>query len=119
MSETREKIMSLQHLLSDTSLWLLFALAGGAGASVLALGMLLRSGQQLTSRAVVGTVLHSVAWGVAVFLMLVEKLDLGLPMVLGLAIFSGLGTASFIDLVLLLVKQRLGINVTINPPPKE
>jgi hypothetical protein len=119
MSDNREKIMTLQHVLSDTSLWLIFALAGGAGASVLALGMLLRSGDRLTSRAVMGTVLHSVAWGAAVFLMLVEKLDLGLPLVLGLSIFSGLGTASFIDLLLLLLKQRLGINVTINPPPKE
>lgn len=119
MSDTPPKIISLQHVVSDTSLWLVFALAGGAGASVLALGMLLRSGDKLTSRAILGTVLHSLACGIAVFLMLVEKLDLGLPMVLGLAIFSGLGTASFIDLVLLLVKQRLGINVTINPPPKE
>lgn len=119
MSDSKTSLLSLQHALDETSLWLLFAVAAGSGASVLALGLLLRSGEQLSGRVVLGTFLHSAAWGVAVFLMLVEKLDLGLPLVMGLAIFSGMGTASFIDLVLLIVKQRLGINVTINPPPKE
>lgn len=119
MSDSRTNFLNLQHALDETSLWLLFAVIGGSGASVLALGLLLRSGEQLSSRVVLGTMLHSAAWGVAVFLMLLEKLDLGLPLVLGLAIFSGMGTASFIDLVLLLLKRRLGISVTINPPPKE
>lgn len=114
---------TLQNAVDETSLWLVFALMGGAGASMLALGLLLRSNQALTWRVVLGSVLHSLAWGFAVFLTCYTKLAGDLPLLLGLSIFSGLGTASFIDLVLLLVKQRLGISVTINPPappqPKE
>lgn len=106
----------LRGAADETSLWLFFALVGGAGASVLALGMLLRSGQQLTQRVVAGTVLHSLAWGVAVFLMLFEQQSMGLPFTLGISVASGIGTASFIDLVLLFVKQRLGVSVVINPP---
>ncbi|MCV2349342.1 hypothetical protein [Paucibacter sp. Y2R2-4] len=117
MSEPNSRaLQNLQNAIDDTSLWLVFALMGGAGASMLALGMLLRSNQALTWRVVLGSVLHSLAWGFAVFLMAYKKLDGELPLLLGLSIFSGLGTASFIDLVLLLVKQRLGISVTINPP---
>jgi hypothetical protein len=109
---------SLQHAVDETSLWLLFALIGGSGASVLALGLLLRSNQALTSRVIAGTVMHSLVWGVAVFLLLMDYANLSLPATLALAIFSGMGTASFIDIVLLVVKQRLGVSVTINPPPQ-
>jgi len=109
-------MQNLQNAIDDTSLWLVFALIGGTGASVLALGMLLRSNEALSWRVVAGAVLHSLAWGIAVFLMAYKKLDGELPFLLGLSIFSGMGTASFIDLVLLLIKQKLGISVTINPP---
>jgi hypothetical protein len=112
----RVPLRGLSAAVDETSLWLLFALMAGSGASVLALGLLLRSNQALTRRTVIGTILHSVAWGSAVFLMTYEQTSLGLPFVLGLSIFSGMGAASFIDLVLLLVRQRLGINVTFNPP---
>lgn len=112
-------IGALQHAVDSSSLWLVFALLGGSGASVLALGKLLRSNEQLTGRVVVGTVLHSMAWGAGVFLMMVDNTSLGLPFVVGLSVFSGMGVASFIDLVLLLVRQRLGISVTFNPPQKE
>lgn len=110
---------TLQRVVDDSSLWLLFALIAGSGASVLALGMLLRSGRTLNRRTVIGTFLHSVAWGAAVFLMTYEQSGFGLPFTLGLSIFSGMGAASFIDLVLLLLKQRLGISVTVNPPPRD
>lgn len=118
MSEPTESrpLQFLRIAIDDSSLWLVFALIGGCGASMLALGLLLRSNQALTWRVVVGSVLHSVAWGVAVFLMAYNKLSTDLPFLIGLSIFSGMGTASFIDLMLLLVKQRLGISVTINPP---
>lgn len=118
-SSTRVAYRSLQVAIDESSLWLVFALIGGSGASVLALGMLLRSNESLSKRVVLGTMLHSVAWGVTVFLLVFDQTSLGLPFVLGMSIFSGMGAASFIDLVLLVVKQRLGINVTINPPPKE
>lgn len=108
---------TLQEAIDQSSLWLLFALIGGAGASVLALGMLLRSNQLITARAVIGTTLHSVVWGAAVFLLVYEHNNLGLPFVLGVSVLSGMGAASFIDLMLLIVKQRLGISVTINPAP--
>lgn len=115
----RGSVRLLQTAIDETSLWLIFALIGGAGASMLALGMLLRSNQTLTRRVVLGTLLHSLAWGAAVFMMGYSRFGADLPMLLGLAIFSGMGAASFIDLVLLLLKQRLGISVTVNPPPKE
>lgn len=117
MSDPKPSLMqNLQTALDETSLWLLFALIGGAGASMLALGLLLRSNEKLTRRVVMGTLLHSVAWGAAVFMMGYSRYLGDLPFLLGLSIFSGMGVASFLDLVLLLVKQRLGISVTINPP---
>ncbi len=109
----------LQTAIDETSLWLLFALIGGAGASMLALGMLLRSNERLTRRVVLGTLMHSLAWGAAVFMLGYSRYTNDLPFLLGLSIFSGMGVASFLDLVLLLVKQRLGISVTINPPTKD
>lgn len=115
----RPTMSKLQHAIDETSLWLFFAMLGGAGASLLAVGILLRSNQQLTRRMVVGTVLHSVAWGAAVFLMMVDQTHLGLPFMLGVSIFSGMGLASFIDVVALLIKKHLGVTVTINPPSKE
>lgn len=108
---------NLQAAVDETSLWLVFALIGGSGASMLALGMLLRSNQALTKRVVLGTLLHSSAWGAAVYLMAYSRFNADPPFLLGMAIFSGMGAASFIDLVLLLVKQRLGISVTFNGPP--
>jgi hypothetical protein len=110
---------ALNNVINETSLWLVFALMGGSGASVLALGMLLRSREELTKRVVIGTVLHSLAWGVAVYGMAYDTFKGQLPFLLGLSITSGMGAASFLDLMLLLVKQRLGINVTINPPAKD
>lgn len=107
---------SLQRVVDETSLWLIFAVIGGSGASMLALGMLLRSNQTLTSRVVLGTLLHSAAWGAAMFMLSYSKASDDLPFLLGLSIFSGMGVASTIDLVLLMIKQRLGISVTINPP---
>lgn len=116
MSELNRPLPRLQTAMDETSLWLVFALIGGTGASLLALGMLLRSDQKLTRRAIAGTALHSLLWGVCVFLLTVNKTDLDLPFTLGLSIFSGMGAASFIDVILLVVRQRLGISVTINPP---
>ena len=62
-----------------------------------------------TTRFVVENAPESIAW----------LRGLGVPFTLGISIFSGMGMASFIDVILLLVRQRLGVNVTINPPSKE
>lgn len=102
----------------DVAWWALLALVGGSGASLLGLSMLLRSGHELTRRAVMGALLHSAVWGVVVFLVSYSTLKQDLPMLLGLSIMSGLGSASLLDLVLMGVKQRFGISVTINPPGK-
>lgn len=102
----------------DVAWWALLALVGGAGASMLGLSMLLRSGHELTHRAVVGALLHSAVWGVVVFLLTYSTLKADLPMLLGLSMMSGLGSASLVDLVLMGVKQRFGISVTINPPAR-
>ena len=107
----------LQHAVDETSLWLVFALLGGTGASLLALGSLLRSKQAITMRLVLGTLLHSLFWGVVVFLLLVDQARMSLPFMLGVSISSGMGLASLIDVVGLAVKNRLGITVTLNPPP--
>jgi asparagine N-glycosylation enzyme membrane subunit Stt3 len=108
----------LQHAVDETSLWLVFALLGGTGASLLALGLLLRSKQAITARLVAGTVLHSLLWGIVVFLLLVDQARMSVPFMLGVSISSGMGVASLIDLVALTLKNRLGITVTLNPPPK-
>ena len=109
---------TLQHAVDETSLWLVFAIIGGGGASLLSLGLLLRSNKALTRRAVIGTVMHSLAWGIAVFLMTVEHTALGLPFTIGLSIFSGMGVASFLDVLLLVLRQRMGISVTFNTKDK-
>jgi len=119
MSSSASALPKLQAAIDETSLWLVFALVGGSGASVLALGLLLRSNQGLSKRVVMGTLLHSAAWGMAVFLLSYSSFPGNLPFLLGLSITSGMGAASFLDLMLMLVKQRLGISVTINPPPKD
>lgn len=103
----------------DVAWWAVLALVGGAGASLLGLSMLLRSRHELTRRAVIGAALHSMMWGVVIFLMSYSTLKGDLPMLLGLSIMSGLGTASAADMVLMLLKWRFGINVTINPKRKD
>ena len=115
---TERFLAKIQVAIDDSSLWLLFALIGGSGASLLALGLLLRSNEKLTTRVIVGTALHSSAWGAAVFMLSYSTLSQDLAFLVGLSIFSGMGVASFVDVVLLLIKQRLGIQITLNPPPK-
>ncbi len=99
--------------IDNASLWLLFALAGGLGASLLAMGLLLRSDKRLTMRMVLGTVLHSLSWGVATFLMLVDQTSVSVPVMLSVSIISGMGLASFVDVLLLILRRQLGLV----PPP--
>lgn len=100
----------------DVAWWVIFLVFSGVGASALGLSVTLRGGGALTLRAVLGALIHSLMWGIVVFLMGFSTLKNDLPMLLGLSIMSGIGGASFTDLVLLLVKNRFGISVTINPP---
>lgn len=110
----------LEHVLTtagdDIAWWVLFLVFSGVGASALGLSVHLRGGGVLTLRAVLGAVLHSLMWGVVVFLIGYSTLQNDLPMLLGFSILSGLGSASFADLLLMVVKNKLGISVTINPP---
>lgn len=100
----------------DVAWWVIFLVFSGIGASALGLSVTLRGGGALTMRAILGALLHSLMWGIVVFLIGFSTLKNDLPMLLGLSIMSGIGGASFTDLVLLLVKNKLGISVTINPP---
>lgn len=100
----------------DVAWWVLFLLFSGAGASMLGLSVHLRGGGALTLRALVGALLHSLMWGMVVFLTGYSTLKADVPMLLGLSILSGMGSASAADVVLMLVKHKLGISVTINPP---
>lgn len=100
----------------DVAWWVIFLVFSGVGASALGLSVTLRGGGELTMRAVLGALIHSLMWGIVVFLVGFSTLKNDLPMLLGLSIMSGIGGASFTDLVLLLVKNKLGISVTINPP---
>ncbi|MFN4360523.1 MAG: hypothetical protein ACK4F4_07345 [Hylemonella sp.] len=102
----------------DVAWWVVFLIFSGVGASALGLSIYLRGGGTLTTRAIVGTVLHSLVWGVVVFLMGYSTLKHDVPMLLGLSILSGMGGASFFDLMLMLVKNKFGISVSINPPHK-
>lgn len=123
MSDLPDKIPKLpalppmstsSHFLDEASLWLLLALLGGSGASALALGLLLRGDKRLTRRMVIGTVLHSQAWGTAVFLLLADQTSMSIPVMLGVAVFSGMGVASFLDVVVLVLRRQLGFL-----PPRE
>lgn len=100
----------------DAAGWILFLIFAGVGASALGLGVYLRSGGALTVRAVVGVLIHSLMWGIVVFLMGYSTLRGDIPMLLGLSMLSGIGTASVLDVVLMLIKMRFGINVTFTPP---
>lgn len=102
----------------DVAAWVIFLIFAGGGASALGLGVYLRGGGVLTARAVMGVFLHSLMWGIVVFLMGYSTLKYDIPMLLGLSILSGIGTASVLDVVLMLVKLKFGINVTFTPPPK-
>lgn len=102
----------------DVAWWVIFTVFAGTGASMLGLSMHLRGGGVLTMRALVGAALHSLMWGIVVFLMGFSTLRTDMPMLLGLSILSGMGSASLVDVVLMLVKNKFGINVTFNPPAK-
>lgn len=102
----------------DIAWWLIFLVFSGVGASALGLSVHLRGGGVLTLRAVLGALLHSLMWGIVVFLIGYSTLQNDLPMLLGLSILSGMGSASFADLLLMVVKNRWGISVTINPPAR-
>jgi hypothetical protein len=102
----------------DVAAYVLFLIFAGVGASAMGLGVYIRSGNALTVRAVVGVLLHSLIWGIVVFLLGYSTLRSDIPMLLGLSILSGIGTASVVDLVLMAIKMKFGISVTFNPPPK-
>ena len=103
----------------DVAGWIVLVVFAGGGASLLGLSMLLRSDKELTRRAVLGALLHSLMWGTVIFLISFSTLKSDLPMLLGLSMLSGMGSASMVDIALMLVKQRMGISITINPPKKE
>lgn len=114
---TTKRAVAVKNLaahVDEAMLWLLFALVGGVGASVLAMGLLLRSDKRLTARMVVGTVLHSLAWGVATFLLMVDQSAMSVPVMLAVSIFSGMGVASFVDVLVMILRRQLGF---VPPPP--
>lgn len=114
-----ERMSRFFHATSDdVAGWVIFLLFAGVGASVLGLGVYLRSGGALTARAVSGVLLHSLMWGVVVFLMGYSTLRNDIPMLLSFSMLSGVGTASILDVVLMVIKMRFGINITFTPPPK-
>lgn len=103
----------------DIAWWVLFLVFSGVGASALGLSMHLRGGGSVTTRVVMGALLHSLMWGVVVFLIGYSTLKNDIPMLLGLSIMSGMGGASFADLLLMVVKNKFGISITFNSRAKE
>lgn len=113
-----ERMSSFFHAAGDdVAAWVLFLVFAASGASAMGLGVYLRSGGALTTRAVLGVLLHSLVWGIVVFLMGYSTLKTDIPMLLGLSILSGIGTASVLDVVLMLIKTGFGIKVTFNNTP--
>lgn len=102
----------------DGAGWVLFLIFAAVGASAMGLSVYLRSGSALTLRAISAVLLHSSVWAIVVFLMGYSTLKTDLPMLLGLSILSGVGAASVLDVVLVFLKMKFGINVTFNPPTK-
>lgn len=108
----------LEAASDDVAWWVLFLLFAGVGASMLGLSMHLRSNGTLSMRTLLGALLHSLMWGIVVFLIGYSTMRGDLPMLVGLSILSGMGSASLADVLLMLVKNKFGINVTFNPPTK-
>jgi len=116
MMSNLEKILTAAG--DDIAGWVIFLIFAGTGASALGLSMYLRGGGALTMRKLFGVMLHSLMWGVMVFLVGFSTLKHDMQMLLGFSILSGIGTASLLDVVLMFIKMKFGISVTINPPPR-
>lgn len=106
----------LQATGDDAAGWVLFLIFAAVGASALGLSVYLRSGNVITVRALSAVLLHSSVWAIVVFLMGWSTLKSDVPMLLGLSILSGIGTASVLDVALVFLKMKFGINVTFTPP---
>lgn len=93
------------------------------GASFAGLASYLREGGALTVRMVLSAVLNSGILGLIVFLVGYSRLSNDLPLLVGISLLSGVGSASLMTFAIQLLRRRLSIFFGGEPPycitPKE
>ena len=90
--------------------WFAFIFAGG---SLGGLAALLRAGQELTCRAVVGAMLNSGLLALVIAFVLWKKYegDGNLLFLAGISIFAGLGGATSYDFIKVYISKKLNIDL--------
>lgn len=83
------------------------------GASFAGLAVLLKSGKELTGRAVTAAILNSGVQGLVIALLGYEHFSGNPAMLIGLSLLAGMGSASFIGFLLALAHHKLGVTIEI------
>lgn len=97
---------------ASTEPWLIGLLAF-FGASFAGLATQLRTGKELTWRAITAAMLNSGFIGSIIALIGYKDFADNLPYLLGISLLAGIGGASVLDFFLLIIKQRMGITIQI------
>ncbi|HLP97487.1 MAG TPA: hypothetical protein VK149_03480 [Sideroxyarcus sp.] len=84
------------------------------GASFAGLATQLRVGKEITWRAITAAMLNSGFIGAIIALIGYKNFADNLPYLLGISLLAGIGGASMLDFFLLLIKQRIGIDIKID-----
>lgn len=92
--------------------WLIGLLAF-FGASFAGLATQLRTGKEVTWRAITAAMLNSGFIGSIIALVGYKQFADNLPYLLGISLLAGIGGASMIDFFLLLIQRRMGITIQI------
>lgn len=79
------------------------------GSSFAGLATQLRSGSKLTVRAVMAAMLNSGFIGTIIALMGFKLFSDNLPYLIGLSLLAGIGGATMLDFLLMVVKRKFGI----------
>lgn len=99
-----------------TFMWgesLLVAALAFLGASFAGLATQLRSGKELSRRAIAAAMLNSGLIGAIIALLGYRAFAEDLPYLMGMSLLAGIGGATILDFALQLLKRRLGIVIRI------
>ena len=83
------------------------------GASFAGLSQQLRAGKELTWRAIAAAMLNSGFIGAILALIGYKTFADNLPYLIGISLLAGIGGASMLDFLLLMLKQRLGMLISV------
>lgn len=90
---------------------LLLAALAFFGASFAGLATQLRSGKDLTRRAIASAMLNSGLVGAIIALLGYRTFAEDIPYLMGMSLLAGIGGATILDFALQLLKRRLGITI--------